>query len=549
MRSMLRSAVVGGLAGTLMITAAWAGVSLSPLPVPGPLGGASAELGGPTRGSGATAAPAVAKPSGLKGGRILVGAAKASMDPRPKDMQKRFPGARWETDMSKCRTLEPDWFADLPTAALNATDGIANPGSVWPENPDCIYQGGFGIGPMNPIKAFDKKLGLWVRSLAMSDGKSTMVLTVVDSEGWLWDFRSKCADCGAKQIAQALANDPALKARHVTAASHILHATHSHAAPEFVGGWGFVPNWYIAQITDTIKATAKKAVLSMQPATLEAGEVEARAFNSERRDTYRAAEEQQLTWLRAVSAAKGNKVIATLGTYAAHPTTTGNNGEVASPDWVGLFEKTLEQRFGGIGFHFMSGLGNMSSSGGTSIGKSLADLVPPVGQGRPVKSTTVKIQQRTTTSALTNVPLGTLGTAGLFDRKFQPVPVVVRTGEEPDTAPCLSASPQSIELPYTAARIGDDLVFTAAPGEVFSNWTNTVKEKNAGRIVFPMAQANDALGYMPQDFEINVVGQQGLGFFAGGYFFVNYEDSYSVDHCVGDLLLEETLDLLDSVKK
>ena len=127
--------------------------------------------------------------------------------------------------MTKCRTLEPDWFADLPTAAVNAMDGIANPGSVWPENPNCIYQGGFGIGPMNPVKAFDTKLGLWVRSLAISDGKQTLVLTVIDGEGWLWDYRSKCTDCGAKQIAQSLAADPALKARHVTAASHILHAT------------------------------------------------------------------------------------------------------------------------------------------------------------------------------------------------------------------------------------------------------------------------------------------------------------------------------------
>jgi hypothetical protein len=537
------------MAGVLLVSAAWAGAAFSPLPVPSGAPGAVAGLGGPTAGSARSTAAAAARPAAVRGGTMLVGAAKASTSPRPKDMQKRFPGARWETDMTKCRTLEPDWIKDLPTSALNAMDGIANPGSVWPENPNCIYQGGFGIGPMNPVKAFDKKLGLWVRSLAMSDGKQTMVFTIVDGEGWLWDYSKKCTDCGAKQIAQTLAADPQLKARHVTAASHILAATHSHASPDFIGGWGFVPNWYMAQVTDTIKATAKKAVMSMQPATLEAGEIEAREYNSERRDTYRSAEEQQLTWLRAVSTAKGHKVIATMGNYAAHPTSVGNNNEVAHPDWVGLFEKTLEQRFGGIGMHFMSGLGNMSNNGGVTIGKSLADLLPAVGKGRPVMNTTIKIQQATTTSALTNVPLGTLGTAGLFDRKFLPVPVVVRTGEEPDTAPCLSASPQSIELPYSAARIGEDLIFTAAPGEVFSNWTNTVKEKNTGRLVFPMAQANDALGYMPQDFEINVVGQQGLGFFAGGYFFVNYEDSYAVDHCTGDLLLEETLKLLNVVKR
>jgi hypothetical protein len=60
----------------------------------------------------------------------------------------------------------------------------------------------------------------------------------------------------------------------------------------------------------------------------------------------------------------------------------------------------------------------------------------------------------------------------------------------------------------------------------------------------PLSQANDALGYMPQSFELNPVGQQGLGFVAGGYLIVNYEDSYAIDRCFGDMALETTHDLL-----
>ena len=275
-------------------------------------------------------------------------------------------------------------------------------------------------------------------------------------------------------------------------------------------------------------------------------------YNSERRDTYRAAEEQQISWLRAVAvdpAAKKKdapRVIATLGAYAAHPTSKGTNDGVAHPDWVGLFEKRLEERFGGIGLHFMTGLGNMSNSGGTVIGTKLADLLPPVGQGLPVEDSTVKVAQELSTSALTNVPLTALGTPGFFDRRFQPVPAVVNVGENP-TAPCTSASPQSVELSATAASIGERIAFTTSPGEVFSNFTNTVKEKVTDRVAFPLAQSNDALGYMPQSFEINPVGQQGLGFFAGGYFFVNYEDSYAIDRCTGDMMLESALRLLGQV--
>jgi len=592
MRTVVRSTLLAGMTGMLMVSAAWAGIAIAPVPLPtatdAQRAGTAAVTGDATTGTTATTALAV-NPVTLGAGQLLAGAAKTSMNPNPEAMKTRFPNARWETDPAKCKTLEPAWFQDLPKAAVNAMDGIANPGSVWPENPDCIYQGGFGLGPMNPVKAYDQEFGLWVRSMAFSDGKQTLVTTVIDGEGWLWDYRSKCTDCGAKQINAALAADPDLKARGVTAASHVLHATHSHASPDFIGGWGFVPNWYMAQIADAIRSTAKQAVMQMEAATLETGEEEARAHNSERRDTYRSAEEASMSWLRAVAveqtapapaettaapsagpgrsdeapgkkttpspspsptqttAPAGPRVIGTLGAYAAHPVTYGTNGGVAHPDWLGLYNKRLEERFGGVGLHFMTGLGNLTGANRTT-GAKLADLIPAVGAGRPVDDTTVKVAATTVTSALTNVPLTALGTPGLFDRKFDTKPAVVNTGENPK-APCLSASAQSVELPASAARIGNDIIFTAAPGEVFANYTNTVKEKNPGRITFPLAQANDALGYMPQSFEINPVGQQGLGFAAGGFLFVNYEDSYAIDRCTGDLMLESTLGMLGEVKK
>ena len=38
------------------------------------------------------------------------------------------------------------------------------------------------------------------------------------------------------------------------------------------------------------------------------------------------------------------RVIATLGAYAAHPTTKGTNDGVAHPDWPGEFERAVEER-------------------------------------------------------------------------------------------------------------------------------------------------------------------------------------------------------------
>jgi len=495
-------------------------------PTTSALAGATGGEAGPAEG----AAP-VAGPDGL-----LAGAARASITPRPADF-----GGTWNTDLAACRTLDPGYLQQLGVSPGDAAH-LAHTGTPWPENPDCIYQGGFGIGPMNPVSAFDEELGLWVRSVAIGDGTDTLVLTVVDGEGWLWDYASKCDDCGAKQLSEDLGAELG-----IDPAGIVIAATHSHAAPDFIGGWGFVPDWYMTQVTETIRGTIREAVASMEPAVVEVGEVQARPYNRERRDTYRSAEEQQLGWMRAyVPGRPGKKgtpprVIATLGAYAAHPVSYGNNEGVAHPDWPGLFEHALEERFGGVGLHFMSGLGNMSPAGDT--GPGLAALLPEVGAGRPVARPDVAAVRSTWRQPATNVPLSALAVPGFFDRQFDPIPASLSVGKS-ETAPCASASAVSVEVAAAALRIGDDLAITTGPGELFSNLTNTIKEKSPAAVTLPLAQANDALGYLPQSFELNPVGQQGLGFFAGGYLIVNYEDSYAIDRCFGDMALETTLALL-----
>ena len=100
--------------------------------------------------------------------------------------------------------------------------------------------------------------------------------------------------------------------------------------------------------------------------------------------------------------------------------------------------------------------------------------------------------------------------------------------------------------PASAARIGE-LAFTAAPGEVFANFSNTSRRlRRASQL--PLAQANDALGYMPQAFELHAVGQQGLGSRSAASLFVNYEDSYAIDNCIGDHALETSIDLLEGLR-
>lgn len=186
----------------------------------------------------------------------------------------------------------------------------------------------------------------------------------------------------------------------------------------------------------------------------------------------------------------------------------------------------------------------MSNSSGRTGSTALADLIPAPGEGHLLTDTDIRSTAQRWDQPVTNAPLTVLGLPGFFDRTFQTTPAQIRTGKNPETAPCLSASANSVGLQASAVRIGQDFALTAAPGEVFSNLTNTIKERSPALVTMPLGQANDALGYMPQQFELNEVNLTGTGFFLGGVLVVNYEDSYAIDRCTGDMVLETSLAML-----
>lgn len=494
---------------------------------------------------------ATARRGGRPGARVPDGLATARVGTAYRSIAPQVPeGERWETDHGACATLSETTLERLAGGDLSAADHLASTGSPWPENPDCIYMGGYGIGPMNPITSVDETHGLGTRAVAVRDAQGdALVLVVVDAEGWFWDYSSKCDDCGIKQITQRMGRELDIDPGGIVVAS-----THSHTAPDLLGGWGFVPDWYMQQVTTAVEDVIRTSVTEAVPAVLEVGETLARPHNRERRDTYRSAEEQQVAWLRALAVEDGRfvhdeqrdapQVLATVGGYAAHPTTREHETGVGHGDWPVVFEDRVADRFGGLGLHVMTGLGNMSAAGGTAMGAALADELPAVGEGELLGDTDVRTHRVTYRQPATNVPLTALAAPGFFDHPIDAQPAELRTGPEPETAPCVSASPLSAEVPVAAAMIGDGFALTAAPGEIFSNLSNSIKEKSPATVTLPLGQANDALGYLPQSFELNEVGQQGLGFVAGGYLIVNYEDSYAIDRCFGDKVLETSIDLL-----
>ncbi|HYO61607.1 MAG TPA: hypothetical protein VEU29_06885, partial [Actinomycetota bacterium] len=288
-RSIVKKLAGSFLVGAMSIGLAWAGQGLVPVSTDKPLDATQEVVPGPRQApeGGDTFAAGDTPQLDLASGQLLAGAAKVSLEPQPEKY-----GGTWERDYDKCANLAPN-----PTGFREGATHVADFRVRWAENPNCIFMGGYGIGPMNPIVNWDDEYGLWSRSVAMSDGRDTVVLTLIDAVYWEAHYNNMCEGCGFIELADKLAEETGLKPE-----SFIFASTHSHTSPDFIGGWGGVPEWYMQQATESLQASTKQAVASMEPAVLEAGEVIARQFNAERRDFYRSAEDDGFSWFRLVDA-------------------------------------------------------------------------------------------------------------------------------------------------------------------------------------------------------------------------------------------------------
>ena len=514
----------------------------------------------------AIAGGSVTAPTGeLPAGTFLVGAARASLFPTPEP----WGGTQWQKE--GCTTYGTEGFGGVNQdhALPSSPDDVRG----WPAaSPDCVYLGGFGLGPVRPAQAVDDG-GVWVRALAISNGKETFAYAIADTVGWFARYDSNiCTDCGILDVRERLATDLGLGAENV--GNIAVGSTHTHAGGDTYGGWGGIPDWYRAQLRDAAIAAVKQSVANMAPAQISVGEVQLRDSNNQRRDNYYSTADTGATWLQAKTlpqtVCEGKKkretceptqeVITTWSTFAGHPTIVGD--PILHADWPGAAARGLEATYGGVGVMFEGGLGNVSISGrgganddekaentGVEIAKLLAADIehnPTLLQSNEMRAAVEVVEH----PVMTNAGLTTLGTVGLFDREFAPntkgasIPgTYVRKGNDngdtdrPTFDTCASAGLQ-VRTTAGAHRIGE-FVVAFGPGELFSNITEAVKEHiDRTAVTMVLGQTNDALGYIIQSFEFdrstNVVTHYGAGT-------SHYEEVFSLDHCLGDHILDTLL--------
>jgi hypothetical protein len=493
-----------------------------------------------------------ALPGRLPAGTFLVGADATSLYPTP-----NLYGGTWQKE--GCTEFDP---TEPGGGHIDRSHPLPGDGHGWPlASKDCIYLAAFGIGPARAAHTVDDG-GVWVRSLAISNGEKTIVWQIVDAPGYLYSYnKSICDKCGIYDVKQKIAADTGLPADNIS-----VGATHTHAGPDLYGGWGGIPKWYAAQIRDSVIVSAKKALQHLEEATITVGEVSLRGFNGERRDTYYSVPDFQATWLQAKATDDG-AALATLANFAAHPTIVG--GPILHADWPGAADRRFEAVFGGTGLLFNGGLGNMSVRGrgganedeqANNTGVAFADAVAAdiAGGGTTLTTNDVAVKIEPISHPVTNTVLAAGGLINLFSRDSLPngpggdVPGVYHWSKagapnpaDPGTLRgCDTASPLQVKTIVGAYRIGNALI-VVAPGEIFSNMAIVEKSKTSNSaMTFVFGQTNDSLGYIIQSFEFDRTGNVVTEY---GTMTGEYEEVFSLDHCFGDHVMQTMLDVSHAV--
>ncbi|MGH9186739.1 MAG: hypothetical protein ACRD0U_13135 [Acidimicrobiales bacterium] len=487
----------------------------------------------------------------LPAGQFLVGAAVTSIAPDP---------SRWQTE--GCSELLSNFPEEITHLAGQLLEGELPLG--WPRSPDCIYLGGYGIGPARAATSVDPHAGVHVRSIAISNGLDTVIWQTVDLVGFFNRYRSDlCDGCGILDIRRRIAASTGLPVANIATGS-----THTHGGPDGYGAWGGLPRWYREQLRDRVVASAFDALRAMRPAAITIGSAEFPSFSRERRDTYYSAADYGAVWLQARGLQGGEhpgQVIATLVNYAAHPVVLGAQAQMHG-DWPATASKALGDQLGGVGLVVEGGLGNVSPRiPGPDVSDDDYEAVIQMGErfaaavaagiargGHQLASNVIAAAETTISHPASNWLEVGLAVGGLLDREFvggdgaggPGTYTWTKNDSQGLLRPCVTASPTTVRTQVSAYRVGELRVVTG-PGELFSTMTNVVKSRastadtTGGGTVMVFAQTQDSLGYIIQSFEVDPLGGVTTNVGVG-----EYEETFMLDRCFGDHVLATQLDLL-----
>jgi hypothetical protein len=266
--------------------------------------------------------------------------------------------------------------------------------SPLPEHLDeGVYLGGFGVGPVREAEGVHD--GCFARALSVTAGTEPVALAMLDLIG--------LGNVQLEAIRRRAADRTGLDEQRI-----LVGASHSHSGPDFQGLWGGVPPSYREYVVEKTVDAVAAAVESREPATAHVGSVDAPEHSSNRRGWGFTTETLTALQFRRgdgdgngddgppenppiinpasgppTDSTTGGDVLATLVSYAAHPTEIGSDNQLVATDYVGPLERSLEASEGGVAVFYPGAIGDASSSGSSGetdfeeaadYGETLADV-------------------------------------------------------------------------------------------------------------------------------------------------------------------------------
>ena len=384
------------------------------------------------------------------------------------------------------------WLAGFSAFSISPSDEHFEEG---------LYMGGYGIGKergaaegvLDDIRA---------RSMALSDGNSTVIFIVLDITG------VSCVDL--MTISEKVSHKTGINPDNV-----IITATHTHSGPDLQGLWGGVPDSYREWLWMQAAKSAETAYTDMEKARLFTGSVDFLEGIVNRRGDDNLSADFQLIHARSLK----DKPLGTFTVYGVHTTFIGEENKKISADFSGHFVERLEEKFGGTAL-FAAGIqGDQVPVKGDLTVEDYADNLTAVAleafeRKKEIPFSSLDYRNQKFVLGVRN-PVFILayifGYLSDYDVSFS-----FRNGLNINT-----------ELSVTS--IGDKLSIVTVPGEILARPAEELKGFIPADNTIVMGLSNGSLGYIVHDDQWN-----------GGIPFLNrgYEESVSMGKHVWKVIKE-----------
>lgn len=476
--------------------------------------------------------------------------------------------------------LPGGWFL-----AGAASKSLRPPANKWVQPPNCgggtpeqLYT---PLTPEGCLITFDMRWAdgeddvnpLMVRSVALSNGKDTVVFSVMDVVGYMASYPADvCADCGIAQISKHLSTELGIPEKNF-----ITSSSHTHAAPSTIAKG---PTWYYEHVRDQVIASITEAVAALEQSPsvrLETGSTPAKAFNTDRRIVNRAVPDSELGWLRAYvpdeETGEATETIATIGNFSVHPTIRTANARLHS-GMVGPFTNRVESKLGGAALFMPGALGDQRVDRGYGVfglGIGLADILTESVEdgGYVLQSNDIEVARTSVQVPVENQFFVGALAVGYAIRDFMapfgggPATVSAKKGSA-EVPTCTQTGATHIITPVSAIRFGarppagkvavgpeynvpvatDNVVLVQAPGEIFASIGLITKDYlSRSNNVLVQGIVNDTIGYIIPDNQYDLFSSEGLGLAHNALGTGNYEEALSLGGCTGELITNAMLEM------